>query len=710
MKRASSLLMLVVAFIAGAGGFWLLMDRGPAIVSPVAPTGGRDTEAIETGAAPPAAVDPASGIQRTRDPGLAAERDPEGGDPDAPAIDLQGPPGSIHGRILDPNGNPAPDAEVELVRGPSAAVAIPSLWTKLNLVVRTDPTGVYRFPTVAPNDDYIVVANHPEFGECEAGPIIVPPATDKDAGDLRLREGILVQGYVRFDGRPVQNAVISLSNAMERLHKLRPDLAQARDIEPFELNTVTDANGHYEFASAPFTTFEITAKADGLSRMTKASQSGIFGGSSREHEINFDLTVAARLSGQVVDQSKNGIDGVKVTATIANQSFRCEMEAETDSAGRFTLEGLALGDYFVSATCDGYSEVHQQQVAANRNDLLLEMRVQGSCLGVVVDEETGAPITEFTLAIQQQQKARGPIELKRNLRYSDSLGRFEVKNLDPGTYTIEGSASGYAASLSQEFEVERGESAAGVRVSMNRGGKVVGMIQDRDGKPIRNALVELRDNGTRDNPVHEIFDRMGARGPSATKVRTKEDGRFTLDLIVPETYQVSVKHNQYAATAVDDVVVTKGETTDVGVLVMLRGGRIAGRAFDLDGQPLKNATITAVADKAAGYKTTRTDADGFYELGNLNDGRYSVTINSFQTNPPQNPLVGLSWAKNSRQVVDVVDGADLNVDLRLVKNDPNKPAATPQRGGTAPPRRERDAGAPPPARDRDNGDDEDESG
>lgn len=662
MKRAP-LLLLAAGIAAAAIGYWLIGERRqPIAPPPTLPTAAGT--AGETSLPDPVAAAPVS-IPRER------TEEPNPADPDLDSLPieaLQGPPGSIHGRVLDPAGNPAPQADIELVRGPAAAIQIQSLWTRLNLVVQSDESGVYRFPNVAPNEDYIVVVSHPEYGGAELGPVVVPPGVDKDAGDVRLREGVFIEGVVTCDSRPIANALIILSNGMERLRRLRPENPVAPDTEPLELRTVTDANGHYQFESAPFSAFEITAEADGFSRITRTSQTSFLGRSSREHKIDFALTPAARIAGQVVDERRNGIPGAKVLATVANQTFRCEIEAVSDAGGRFVIEPLALGDYFVQATCDGWSEAHVQQVAANKDDLVIEMRVQGSVAGIVVDEETGAAIPEFTLTFQQQAKGRGPIEQKRDLRFHDSGGRFEVGGLDPGSFVIEGSAVGYATSSSESFTVERGQRTGGIRVALNRGGTVTGRIVDRDGKPVRNALVSLRENGTQDNQVLEIFSQMGARGTGLPKMRTKDDGRFEIALIVPDTYQVAVKHNQFAQLTLDDVVIRKGERNDVGDLVVTRGARISGHAYDLDGKPLANATITAIAAKSAGYKAVRTDADGYYELGNLNPGNYSVTINSFQTNPPQNPLVGLAWAKNSRQMAEVADGDDVTIDLRLAKD------------------------------------------
>ena len=201
---------------------------------------------------------------------------------------------------------------------------------------------------------------------------------------------------------------------------------------------------------------------------------------------------------------------------------------------------------------------------------------------------------------------------------------------------------------------------------MNRGGSIAGFVVDRTGKPVKNALIKLRENQTKDNPVHQLFGQLAGMGKEA-QTRSGEDGSFRIDLIVPDTYQVYVRHNKYAALSIDDVTVEKSRVRDMGKIEVRRGGKVSGHAYDLDGQPLIGATILAVS-KTSDTHQARSNNEGYYEIDQLPNGEYTITINSYQSNPPINTLRALVLAKNSKQSANIIDGDELNIDLRLKDN------------------------------------------
>ncbi len=668
MSRAPLVLAVAAVVILGALG-WIahvFLRADPPQVEPGRGAAGMTARNEE---APLPAVAPVDGGAVAAAPTRTVERTEEAR-PTAPApAEPQGPSGSIVGRVLDQSDQPVPATDVELMRGPTMAARTRALMMATGHKVETDAFGAYRFESVEPHDDYIVAASHAEFGSSEIGPVVVSDRKEVRVGDLKLTAGAHVEGLVTSNGRPVQDAVVTLANSMDRIRRLQPDVFRGRDgdagFAPFEIGTRTDGAGHYEFSSVPIDSFEITAFAVGLARVSKTSQASLFGGSSRDHRIDFELTPGLKILGRVVDEAHNGIEGTTVEATIASQSFRCEGETMSDDGGRFELEGLAPGQYFLAVSREGYSSGNRAQVEAGTIDLEIVLRVQGGVSGIVVDEATGTPIPAFRLDVLQSFKGRGPVIAKERLPFQDSSGRFEIVGLDPGVYSIQGRAKGYADSCSDEFEVARGETTPSVRVALNQGGGVTGTVVDGRGKPVRGAQVILRDNGTVDNPLRDALGRFADGGPEK-KGKSKADGSFRIELVVPGTYQVAVRHPDFAPFERDDVEVTKGETRPIGALELLVGGRISGHAYDFDGKPLVSAAVVAV--RADGlYRRVLSSNEGFYEVTTLPAGDYTVSINSFQTDPPINSLQSLVYARNSQQKRQLVDGDDLTVDLRLTR-------------------------------------------
>jgi carboxypeptidase family protein len=595
--------------------------------------------------------------------GHRLEEPKPGPHPEAKDAAEQGPPGRILGRVVNPNHEPVANAEVELVQGPAVMLQLRALASETGIVANTDANGEYKLNDVPPADDYIIFASHPDYGDAQAGPIVVHASADAPVGDIVLRVGVHVTGHVNADGRPLEGAIVTLSNQMDVLKKLRPAPASSPDMQELKLATHSDASGSYTFASVPFDSFELTAEANGFARISKITQNP-FGASPREQNIDFDMLPAQAIRGRIVDEKKNVLPGAKVTATVASANFHCEQSTTSDANGAFVLDALAQGMYFVGAECDGYTSGNKAQVEAGGPEIEIQLQIQGGVTGVVVDEETGAPVVDFDLTVMQSFKNRGPVPGRNHLHGHDAAGRFELKNLDPGLLQIQGKAKGYADSLSDEFQVVRGQVTQNIRVPMNRGGTVTGSVVDKSGKTVANAVVILRTNKMKDNPINEIFKNVAAGDPEQ-KVRADADGRFKLELVVPGTYQVAVRHNGFATFEQNDVEVRRREVTDAGKLVLSRGAKVHGHCYGQDGKPLAGAVVNAVT-KASDFLTARSDNDGAYVITSMPPGDYTLTIAQFSSTPPLAPLQMIFMAKQSQVgPVTLVDGDDTTVDLRL---------------------------------------------
>jgi hypothetical protein len=146
----------------------------------------------------------------------------------------------------------------------------------------------------------------------------------------------------------------------------------------------------------------------------------------------------------------------------------------------------------------------------------------------------------------------------------------------------------------------------------------------------------------------------------------RDDGRF--DYQVPAgTVSVAVGGDGFATGQLDGIVVVAGETTDVGVIVVERGDRVAGRVLRPDGTPAAGARVAAgpLAETAlgahddefgqhvmAGTRTARTDASGRFVLPGVDRG------------PPEvaSQIVALHPTGRAREVLAATGG---DVELRL---------------------------------------------
>lgn len=587
----------------------------------------------------------------------------------ATVVDMaRGDSGQVKGRVLGPEGQIVAGATVELMRGPVAGMSIPGVREPTGLEIVTDANGTFLFASVSVGEDYIVVASNEMHGTSEVGGIKVAKGEVFDVGELHLKKGIRVYGSVTANGRPVDGAVVTLRGNVVNL------LSLARAAEkPIEISQLT-RNGAYQFDSIPVPNFEILVDAEGYARAAKPGRN--FLGGNEDQQLDFELVPAQRIGGTVIDDKGRLLEGALVKATLVNSelSYRCEDETRTDATGRFMVEQVAEGNYHMYVELVGYSPATRQSVAAGISDLEIRMEPQGEISGIVFDEATRQPIAEFDVTVLRMFKGRTPGRTQINGHFRDAQGRFTLKGLDPNTYLLEARAGGYAPSQSLEFSVVRGDTTRGIEVAMNRGGSVSGRVVDSRGQGVANALVSVNENKFKRNPATEILERLSRETRLQRRVRTKEDGSFMIDLIVPGTYQVSASHADFAAGEVNDIAISKNSENPMDSITLLYGAMLSGSALDQGGLTLAGATLQAVSGTQDFYQAT-TDHSGSFQMKGLLPGEYSVSITNYPG--PESPLIKMLQARDSAQKITLRDGERADLVLRLQKIQPREPAASP---------------------------------
>ncbi|MFH1301602.1 MAG: carboxypeptidase regulatory-like domain-containing protein, partial [Planctomycetota bacterium] len=147
-----------------------------------------------------------------------------------------------------------------------------------------------------------------------------------------------------------------------------------------------------------------------------------------------------------------------------------------------------------------------------------------------------------------------------------------------------------------------------------------GTITDADGNPIANALVSIQGDKY---PI-----------PGVRMAKTDRHGRYTITDLTPwnteatETYDPKTKTGTRGSRCFfrithEDYPTTRGAYTQIPQevdITLLPPAIVEGQVVDLvTGEPLANVGVGAQGVARSGYFTTKTDADGNYELRMTND-------------------------------------------------------------------------------------------
>lgn len=601
------------------------------------------------------------------------ESEPEG----RAVVDVEGeaPRGAfrnwLEGTVLGPDRQPLAGAEVALLDRPASS----EFATVLRVMsggpeeppyrrTVTDSSGYFRFTGLEPGPKWTLAAVHEEFSRKEVGPITVP----QEGGvreEIVLEQGYLLHGYVRdkATGAPIAGATVALENpALIYLPSNR------RPEESQRLESQTDVDGRYAIPNVTPGQRAVTCKADGYGTQIKYNIN-FTGKKDKQINEDFDLEQGMIIAGRVVGPDREGVEGVTVDAFGNSHDPGCRSTAVSRTGGEFVLEGLNPGFYTLRALAEGHDVDPVLRVESGATDVEIQLYEQGSVLGKVVDGSTGRPLSAFTCRVRKynQQSPAWGAEVKRADFRGREEGTFQIGGLSEGTYVIEGQARGYASSFSEEFSITQGLTTPDIVVRMTRGGTLTGRVVDGNtGEPVAYATVSTNDNNFIQSEFTTLLQGLSQSALSRLETTTDSEGRFELELLTPETYQVSISANGYTQTVMNDVRVGDGLKTDLGIVKLSSGGSVAGTVYGPDGRPLPGCTVTMsrVDNAMWGSMRARTDANGRFQLRNATPGQYKLSA-SRPNEAHENPFLKILDMKNTEVLVTVAEGQDLEQDLYI---------------------------------------------
>ncbi len=242
------------------------------------------------------------------------------------------------------------------------------------------------------------------------------------AAEIVFETGFRVDGRVTRGGRPVTDAFVN---------------AFAETGGGPGASDRTDENGAFSLEGLQEGTYVINA-------------SSMSGGApiQRKVQIKADTTVdleapVARIAGSVVEgESARPLAEAAVEAEHAGASGRMgRMMTLTDTAGRFTLDGLDAKSYHLVVRKSAYQTETRDVTATEDAEVQIELR-RGEGIGVVArDGIFGTPLRGLMVQVTDGAGTtvfRGEVSL-------DSDGRGEIPSLRPGQYDMRIGAGGYAA-------------------------------------------------------------------------------------------------------------------------------------------------------------------------------------------------------------------------------------------------------------------------
>ncbi len=296
------------------------------------------------------------------------------------------------------------------------------------------------------------------------------------------------------DGQPVEGAIVSLGGS---------GFWPARAVQ-------SQADGRFHWPDIPAGIYEFRVSKGGL---VAPPIEGLILDAGAHRAFAVKLARGWTLSGRVVDAATgDAVRGADVTVATGALGLHSR-GTESDGSGRFTLEGIIGDEQSLYVEADGYIVAGPVTHTIDSGSLVVRLERAGRIEGRVVDPR-GRPIAgALVRAFSEQGTAAAP--------GTDSLGvtdgpvppisaagdsslafigqattapdgGFSLGNLQPGPYTVAASHEDFAPAAIERVPVDGGATRSGVRITMERGAKLVGRVVDDRGDGLESIPVELR--------------------------------------------------------------------------------------------------------------------------------------------------------------------------------------------------------------------------
>ena len=578
--------------------------------------------------------------------------------------------GRVVGRVLRPDGEPAPGAEVALL--PSISTILDSVrqGSLCFLETRTEEDGTFVLAGVPPGPGYDVYALGRGFALSYALDVAVVAGQDSEL-TIQGRAGggiegrIVSVGDVEEQGASLPGAHVACMPRGMRYLPFAPRVLLAT-------RTVADGEGRYVLSNVPPGDVELVGigpgHTAGLGPTVFVPEGGTVGAE------DFELETGAMVRGVVVDGEGEPLSGVRVTwepidlrqsgfgGSVAPLVARVLKEIEfplTGADGRFQA-GAFPGEppHEIRFEKEGYAKVEHRwdPRGAEEEELRIVLETGGFIEGIVMDAEAAEPIPAVTVQSDQLLGTKdlpfsGP--LGGNLVETDR-GRFRIGPFEAGEVELTLDAKGYLRTRLEDIEVAAGETVRGVIVQLFPGGTVRGRVVDPEGLPIAGAIVfpRYKEEGELELPAdfderRGKVERGGERSPrglasyvaqlgvaGANSTLSGPDGSFELTGLEPGVQSVGAVHRDYSPGWSEGFEVPYDGAPVTTEVVLEPGGAIFGTVTDRFDRPIEGAIVVAVApynmdsDESTGDALYQghTDPEGYYRIDHVAGGSYFMVV------------------------------------------------------------------------------------
>lgn len=594
--------------------------------------------------------------------------------------------GTLTGHVVDDAGNPVPGAEVRAwTRDASTRLGgmlvLGDIGGTNARTATTDGGGFFRIDGLKPGA-VTALASAEGYTRQSVKGIDLKRGEVTANVKIPVSSGFGIDGIVLDDGgRPLADAEIWVSETVIDLSEGRLSGALSKGRKE-----ATDQTGRFRLTGLRDGSYNLTARKRGyLTRVAAAIDVG-------STDVRISLPTSGVLWGYVTDaesaepvaefainQRGPGRFELGALVTPGTRSVLRGAEAATaagveEHPSLYAITSLAAEKVDVDVNAEGYTRFGRAGVdvpSGQRIRLDISLTPELTLSGIVYDA-AGQPAANATVSVAEQQEDGG-FQLGGGMRFSrrvainddgggpeiieegadkrattDTEGRFVVKGLGPGDYSVVANHREWAPSEAAPIMLGE-QSVSDLEVVLRAGGRLTGTAFDAEGLVLSGGMVRLKKSaggmrlpgGMRvgGGPSHGP---MGSGpGGDSLSAETGPDGKYEIVGILPGRYVAELtsprKSGGFGAMIMFEgmggpekgtaVTIEEGETASLD-LALAPTGTLRGRVTEA-GNPVSGVPVSLSKSDAMipgfGGPSARTDDEGRFELADIEPGTYKMS-------------------------------------------------------------------------------------
>lgn len=498
-------------------------------------------------------------------------------------IHLKANPGSIAGRVADPDGNPIPPAVIKVINGNETIRGIGQSSADGTYAIANLPTGTLS-----------VIVSAPNFSNSIRGASLAAGEQVTNLDFVLIPDPGAVSGQITnsVTGQPIGSANVEI---------------RTLNASGLSIGSVSASPfGNFLFTGLQPGIYTVIAKADGFA----SNSVGAIAISNDTVSASITLLPSfGQLNGTITDAKGAAITSNNTEIKLYTIDGLLLETQFAGSNGTFRITNITPGEYVLTIVSPGFVTLATGVTIANglTTQLGAILKLQpASITGTVRNTQSGSPISGALINIGDIYG--NPLETT----FSNERGNFLLPGIPPGNLTLSASASSFGTDT-QAAVTKPGQSASVSFSLFPNPGQLLGFVSDFiTGANLSGAAIRIYD---------------GVTGILAATILSEISGEFVYGSLTPGSYTAIASNDGYA-NELGGFTIVSDKTTRYSFALDPLPGRLRGTVMNAaTGAPLGSVSIVLRQYNNFGpiLETILSDDGGAFDLGEVAASNYILT-------------------------------------------------------------------------------------